>query len=315
MKKDYRKISLEPGVTLNEMVFHLMEYASRGEFVCVEYEGHKFYSDTISMNSAYQKVYGKSYYEIMGGGQDLSGEVVTEDVAETVNDAAQETSLEEKDTEQKELTWVSLDQDSPAVEELSKEGQFMGASVDLEEDAAVNSYANTVPELEAESEETEPEEEAEPEEPLSELEQYGRTRIRQPYWAAWKKCVQQYEGDKDKEEELETCLTIISAIDENDLELNEAMKIVKNLDLPKNKVHNILDIIETFGDKGYYISKKARASKGFRKTTAIGETNCSIYIDRDTRCQYLWVKDGSAGGMHLLVNADGTPKLYEGDVD
>ena len=60
MKKDYRKITLEQGITLNEMVFYLMEYASRGEFVCAEYEGHKFYSDTISMNAAYQKVYGKS---------------------------------------------------------------------------------------------------------------------------------------------------------------------------------------------------------------------------------------------------------------
>ena len=99
------------------------------------------------------------------------------------------------------------------------------------------------------------------------------------------------------------------------MQLNAAMKVVKSLDLPKGKVNEILDIIETFGDKGYYISKKARASKGFRKTTALGETNCSIYIDRDTRCQYLWVKDGSAGGMHLLVNPDGTPKLYEGDVE
>ena len=70
-----------------------------------------------------------------------------------------------------------------------------------------------------------------------------------------------------------------------------------------------------FGDKGYYISKKSHASKGFRRTTALGETNCAVYIDRDTRCQYLWVKDGGAGGMHLLVNADGTPKLYEGDVE
>lgn len=312
MKKDYRKITLESGVTLNEVVLHLMEYASRGEFVCVEFEGHKFYSDTISMNSAYQKVYGKSYYEIMGGGNDLSGEVVTADDVEISKDAAQETLEEAKDTDSKELTWVSLDEPKTTENVASGEGQNI--PIESEEDAASNSYPD-VASLENENESEEDELEEEPEEPLSELEQYGRNRIRKPYWAAWKKCVQQYEGDKEKEEELEVCLTIIGAIDENDLELNEAMKMVKNLDLPKNKVHDILDIIETFGDKGYYISKKARASKGFRKTTAIGETNCSIYIDRDTRCQYLWVKDGSAGGMNLLVNADGTPKLYEGDVD
>lgn len=301
MKKDYRKITLEPGVTLNEMVLHLMEYASRGEFVCVEFEGHKFYSDTISMNAAYQKVYGKSYYEIMGGGQDVSGDVVTEEVVE-----------ESKD---KELTWVSLDQSAadaePAMKEIPAEDSIMETPVEVAEDMEL---ANGSADMDAEQE-AEPEEEVEPEEPLSELEEYGRTRIRKPYWAAWKKCVQLYEGNEEKEKDLEICLSIINAIDENDLELNEAMKVVKNLDLPKKKIYEILDIIETFGDKGYYISKKARASKGFRKTTALGETNCSIYIDRDTRCQYLWVKDGSAGGMHLLVNPDGTPKLYEGDVE
>ena len=301
MKKDYRKITLEPGDTLNEMVLHLMEYASRGEFVCVEFEGHKFYSDTISMNAAYQKVYGKSYYEIMGGGQDVSGDVVTEEVVE-----------ESKD---KELTWVSLDQSAadaePAMKEIPAEDSIMETPVEVAEDMEL---ANGSADMDAEQE-AEPEEEVEPEEPLSELEEYGRTRIRKPYWAAWKKCVQLYEGNEEKEKDLEICLSIINAIDENDLELNEAMKVVKNLDLPKKKIYEILDIIETFGDKGYYISKKARASKGFRKTTALGETNCSIYIDRDTRCQYLWVKDGSAGGMHLLVNPDGTPKLYEGDVE
>lgn len=307
MKKDYRKITLEPGVTLNEMVLHLMEYASRGEFVCVEFEGHKFYSDTISMNSAYQKVYGKSYYEIMGGGQDLSGDVVTEEVAEEATAAVQETAEEAKE-EEKDLTWLSLDQPTaetePAMKEIPAEDFIMETPADLLEDME--------PEANAEEED---EEEAEPEEPLSELEQHGRSRIRKPYWAAWKKCVELYEGNAEKEKDLEVCLDIISAIDENDLQLNAAMKVVKSLDLPKGKVNEILDIIETFGDKGYYISKKARASKGFRKTTALGETNCSIYIDRDTRCQYLWVKDGSAGGMHLLVNPDGTPKLYEGDVE
>ena len=86
-------------------------------------------------------------------------------------------------------------------------------------------------------------------------------------------------------------------------------------ELPKEKVDEILEMLQIFGDKAYYIAKKSRASKGFRKTTALGEANCAVYIDRDTRCQYLWVKDGGAGGMHLLVNPDGTPKLYEGDVE
>ena len=291
MKKDYRKITLEQGITLNEMVFYLMEYASRGEFVCAEYEGHKFYSDTISMNSAYQKVYGKSYYEIMADGQDESEDV------ETTSASVEET-----------VAAVDVAETTVKVEEAVVE------VVEETAEDAEEAIAETAVEVAEAAVEEAPVEEEE-EELLSELEKYGRSRIRKPYWAAWKKCVELYEGDAEKEKDLDVCLDIISAIDENDLKLKAAVKVVKNLDLPKEKVDEILEMLQIFGDKAYYIAKKSRASKGFRKTTALGEANCSIYIDRDTRCQYLWVKDGGAGGMHLLVNPDGTPKLYEGDVE
>lgn len=297
MKKDYRKITLEQGITINEMVFYLMEYASRGEFVCVEYEGHKFYSDTISMNSAYQKVYGKSYYEIMADGQDASEDVETPvaSVEETVAEVAETTVKVEE---------VAVETTEETAEETAEE---VVAETTAEVEEGVAEVAEEVAE-EAPVEEEE-------EELLSELEKYGRSRIRKPYWAAWKKCVELYEGDAEKEKDLDVCLDIISAIDENDLKLKAAVKVVKNLDLPKEKVDEILEMLQIFGDKAYYIAKKSRASKGFRKTTALGEANCAVYIDRDTRCQYLWVKDGGAGGMHLLVNPDGTPKLYEGDVE
>lgn len=36
-----------------------------------------------------------------------------------------------------------------------------------------------------------------------------------------------------------------------------------------------------------------------------------IYVDKKTKCQYLWIKRGYGGGITLLVNEDGTPKLYE----
>ena len=293
MKKDYRKITLEKGITINEMVFYLMEYASRGEFVCVEYEGHKFYSDTISMNSAYQKVYGKSYYEIMADGQDASEDVETPvaSVEETVAEVAETTVKVEE---------VAVETTEETAEETAEE---VVAETTAEVEEGVAEVAEEAP-VEEEEEEL-----------LSELEKYGRSRIRKPYWAAWKKCVELYEGDAEKEKDLDVCLDIISAIDENDLKLKAAVKVVKNLDLPKEKVDEILEMLQIFGDKAYYIAKKSRASKGFRKTTALGEANCAVYIDRDTRCQYLWVKDGGAGGIHLLVNPDGTPKLYEGDVE
>ena len=36
-----------------------------------------------------------------------------------------------------------------------------------------------------------------------------------------------------------------------------------------------------------------------------------IYVDNETKCQYMFVKHMNAGGLILLVNSDGTPKLYE----
>lgn len=43
----------------------------------------------------------------------------------------------------------------------------------------------------------------------------------------------------------------------------------------------------------------------------IDSINGWIYVDKETKCQYLWIKIGYGGGMTLLVNEDGTPKLYE----
>ena len=38
----------------------------------------------------------------------------------------------------------------------------------------------------------------------------------------------------------------------------------------------------------------------------------SIYIDKETRVQYLFIREGYGGGLTVLVDADGKPILYEG---
>lgn len=45
----------------------------------------------------------------------------------------------------------------------------------------------------------------------------------------------------------------------------------------------------------------------------IDSINGWIYVDKETKCQYLWIKRGSGAGMTLLVNSDGTPKLYDAE--
>lgn len=40
-----------------------------------------------------------------------------------------------------------------------------------------------------------------------------------------------------------------------------------------------------------------------------------IYVDKETRVQYLFVREGYGGGLTVLVDADGKPILYEGSFE
>ena len=43
---------------------------------------------------------------------------------------------------------------------------------------------------------------------------------------------------------------------------------------------------------------------------ALLDTTC-VYVDRETRVQYLWV---IGGGLTVLVDANGDPLLYDGEL-
>lgn len=38
-----------------------------------------------------------------------------------------------------------------------------------------------------------------------------------------------------------------------------------------------------------------------------------VYVDKETRVQYLYVDNGYDGGLEILVDSDGKPLLYEGE--
>lgn len=40
-----------------------------------------------------------------------------------------------------------------------------------------------------------------------------------------------------------------------------------------------------------------------------------IYVDKNTGVQYLWVSRGYSGGLTTMLDSDGKPLLYKGDVD
>lgn len=39
--------------------------------------------------------------------------------------------------------------------------------------------------------------------------------------------------------------------------------------------------------------------------------NATIYYDPDTNVMYLWISGYRKGGLTVMLNADGTPKLYK----
>lgn len=42
--------------------------------------------------------------------------------------------------------------------------------------------------------------------------------------------------------------------------------------------------------------------------------NDTIYVDKDTKVMYWWHNSSYKGGLTAMYNADGTPKLYDGDL-
>lgn len=38
-----------------------------------------------------------------------------------------------------------------------------------------------------------------------------------------------------------------------------------------------------------------------------------IYVDRDTGVMYLYVSSGYGGGITVMINEDGTPKIWRGE--
>lgn len=60
--KQYKELEMYY-VTLHETVGKLLEYKEKGELVFVDFNGHKLYSDTITLDSAYKEVIGMTYSE------------------------------------------------------------------------------------------------------------------------------------------------------------------------------------------------------------------------------------------------------------
>lgn len=61
MEKNYKRIEFEPGQHIDTAIEHLK---SHGELVCADFNGVTLYSDIDDINSAYQKLFGKTQAEV-----------------------------------------------------------------------------------------------------------------------------------------------------------------------------------------------------------------------------------------------------------
>lgn len=63
MNKNYSEIDFCCGATIQECVNKLLEYKAKGELVFGVFNGHKLYSDTVTMDSAYNEITGSTEKE------------------------------------------------------------------------------------------------------------------------------------------------------------------------------------------------------------------------------------------------------------
>lgn len=64
MNKKYEEIDFLPGKTIEKAVEELLSYKEEGKLVCAEFNGVVLYSDTVTMDSAYQKITGNTKAEL-----------------------------------------------------------------------------------------------------------------------------------------------------------------------------------------------------------------------------------------------------------
>ena len=63
MDKNYKKVDLYLGSSIDQAVNELLNYKEEGKLVYCNFNGVILYSDTVTMDSAYREITGKSKAE------------------------------------------------------------------------------------------------------------------------------------------------------------------------------------------------------------------------------------------------------------
>jgi len=65
MNTEYRKVEIDIGTDLEEIITLLKEYNKKGEKVCVDFNDHTLYSDKINEDEIYKLITGKTKNEFL----------------------------------------------------------------------------------------------------------------------------------------------------------------------------------------------------------------------------------------------------------
>jgi hypothetical protein len=63
MDKKYEQVKFLPGSTIEHVVNELLSYREKGQLAVAKFNGVTLYSDTVTMDSAYQEITGKTKTE------------------------------------------------------------------------------------------------------------------------------------------------------------------------------------------------------------------------------------------------------------
>lgn len=63
MKKEYKQLETYAGQTIENIVNKLLKYKENGELASCDFNGHELYSDTVTLNSAYMEITGRTKEE------------------------------------------------------------------------------------------------------------------------------------------------------------------------------------------------------------------------------------------------------------
>jgi hypothetical protein len=63
MDKKYEQVEFLPGSTIEHVVNELLSYREKGKFTVAKFNGVTLYSDTVTLDSAYREITGKTKTE------------------------------------------------------------------------------------------------------------------------------------------------------------------------------------------------------------------------------------------------------------